>query len=236
MNYRTIGKQIAPLIIRTRGHRLEGIWHSGSPMGGMIHLLRGIHILVPRNMTQAAGFYNTLLQIEQPAIVIESLNGYGVKESIPSNLGEFTIALGKIEVVIKGNDVTVISYGSTLRIVEATSKQLEQVGIHIEVIDIQSLIPFDLNEDIRDSILKTNRLLIVDEDVPGGASSYILQQLIEKQNIYSLLDSAPQLLSAKAHRPAYGGDGDYFSKPSEDDIFESVYAIMHEANPIKFPL
>ena len=236
MNYRTIGKQIAPLIIRTRGHRLEGIWHSGSPMGGMIHLLRGIHILVPRNMTQAAGFYNTLLQIEQPAIVIESLNGYGVKESIPSNLGEFTIALGKIEVIIKGNDVTVISYGSTLRIVEATSKQLEQVGIHIEVIDLQSLIPFDLNEDIRDSILKTNRLLIVDEDVPGGASSYILQQLIEKQNIYSLLDSAPQLLSAKAHRPAYGGDGDYFSKPSEDDIFEAVYAIMHEANPIKFPL
>ena len=235
MNYRTIGKQIAPLIIRTRGHRLEGIWHSGSPMGGMIHLLRGIHILVPRNMTQAAGFYNTLLQIDQPAIVVESLNGYGVKETIPSNLGEFTIALGKIEVLIEGNDVTVISYGSTLRIVEATSKQLEQVGIHIEVIDLQSLIPFDLNEDIRDSILKTNRLLIVDEDVPGGASSYILQQLIEKQNIYSLLDSAPKLLSAKAHRPAYGGDGDYFSKPSEDDIFEAVYAIMHEANPTKFP-
>ena len=235
MNYRTIGKQIAPLIIRTRGHRLEGIWHSGSPMGGMIHLLRGIHILVPRNMTQAAGFYNTLLQIDQPAIVVESLNGYGVKESIPSNLGEFTIALGKIEVLIEGNDVTVISYGSTLRIVEATSKQLEQVGIHIEVIDLQSLIPFDLSEGIRDSILKTNRLLIVDEDVPGGASSYILQQLIEKQNIYSLLDSAPKLLSAKAHRPAYGGDGDYFSKPSEDDIFEAVYAIMHEANPTKFP-
>ena len=235
MNYRTIGKQIAPLIIRTRGHRLEGIWHSGSPMGGMIHLLRGIHILVPRNMTQAAGFYNTLLQIDQPAIVVESLNGYGVKETIPSNLGEFTIALGKIEVLIEGNDVTVISYGSTLRIVEATSKQLEQVGIHIEVIDLQSLIPFDLSEDIRDSILKTNRLLIVDEDVPGGASSYILQQLIEKQNVYSLLDSAPKLLSAKAHRPAYGGDGDYFSKPSEDDIFEAVYAIMHEANPTKFP-
>jgi pyruvate/2-oxoglutarate/acetoin dehydrogenase E1 component/TPP-dependent pyruvate/acetoin dehydrogenase alpha subunit len=235
MNYRTIGKQIAPLIIRTRGHRLEGIWHSGSPMGGMIHLLRGIHILVPRNMTQAAGFYNTLLQIDQPAIVVESLNGYGVKETIPSNLGEYTIALGKIEVLIEGNDVTVISYGSTLRIVEATSKQLEQVGIHIEVIDLQSLIPFDLSEDIRDSILKTNRLLIVDEDVPGGASSYILPQLIEKQNVYSLLDSAPKLLSAKAHRPAYGGDGDYFSKPSEDDIFEAVYAIMHEANPTKFP-
>ena len=236
MNYRTIGKQIAPLIIRTRGHRLEGIWHSGSPMGGMIHLLRGIHILVPRNMTQAAGFYNSLLQIEQPAIVVESLNGYGIKESIPSNLGEFTIALGKIEILIEGNDVTVISYGSTLRIVEATSKQLKQIGINIEVIDVQSLIPFDLNEDIRDSISKTNRLLIVDEDVPGGASSYLLQQLIEKQNIYSLLDSAPKLLSAKAHRPAYGGDGDYFSKPSEDDIFEAVYSIMHEANPIKFPL
>ena len=236
MNYRTIGKQIAPLIIRTRGHRLEGIWHSGSPMGGMIHLLRGIHILVPRNMTQAAGFYNTLLQIEQPAIVVESLNGYGIKESIPSNLGEFTIALGKIEILIEGNDVTVISYGSTLRIVEATSKQLKQIGIHIEVIDVQSLIPFDLNEDIRDSISKTNRLLIVDEDVPGGASSYLLQQLIEKQNIYSLLDSAPKLLSAKAHRPAYGGDGDYFSKPSEDDIFEAVYSIMHETNPIKFSL
>ncbi len=235
MNYRTVGKQIAPLIIRTRGHRLEGIWHSGSPMGGMIHLLRGMHILVPRNMTQAAGFYNTLLQIEQPAIVVESLNGYGVKESIPLNLGEFTIALGKIEVLIEGNDVTVISYGSTLRIVEATSKQLRQVGIYIEVIDVQSLIPFDLNEDIRDSISKTNRLLIVDEDVPGGASSYILQQLIEKQNIYSLLDSAPKLLSAKAHRPAYGGDGDYFSKPSKDDIFEAVYAIMHEANPNEFP-
>jgi pyruvate/2-oxoglutarate/acetoin dehydrogenase E1 component/TPP-dependent pyruvate/acetoin dehydrogenase alpha subunit len=235
MNYRTVGKQIAPLIIRTRGHRLEGIWHSGSPMGGMIHLLRGIHILVPRNMTQAAGFYNTLLQIEQPAIVVESLNGYGVKESIPLNIGEFTIALGKIEVLIEGNDVTVISYGSTLRIVEATSKQLRQVGIYIEVIDVQSLIPFDLNEDIRDSISKTNRLLIIDEDVPGGASSYILQQLIEKQNIYSLLDSAPKLLSAKAHRPAYGGDGDYFSKPSKDDIFEAVYAIMHEANPNEFP-
>ena len=235
MNYRTVGKQIAPLIIRTRGHRLEGIWHSGSPMGGMIHLLRGMHILVPRNMTQAAGFYNTLLQIEQPAIVVESLNGYGVKESIPLNLGEFTIALGKIEVLIEGNDVTVISYGSTLRIVEATSKQLRQVGIYIEVIDVQSLIPFDLNEDIRDSLSKTNRLLIVDEDVPGGASSYILQQLIEKQNIYSLLDSAPKLLSAKAHRPAYGGDGDYFSKPSKDDIFEAVYAIMHEANPNEFP-
>jgi pyruvate/2-oxoglutarate/acetoin dehydrogenase E1 component/TPP-dependent pyruvate/acetoin dehydrogenase alpha subunit len=236
MNYRTIGKQIAPLIIRTRGHRLEGIWHSGSPMGGMIHLLRGIHILVPRDMTQAAGFYNTLLQIEQPAIVIECLNGYRLKEIPPSNPGEFTLALGRIEILSEGADITVVSYGSTLRIVEVTAKRLRQIGIHVEVIDIQSLIPFDLNEDIRDSITKTNRLLIVDEDVPGGASSYILQQLIEKQNIFSLLDCAPKLLSAKSHRPAYGGDGDYFSKPSEDDVFEAVYDIMHEANPFEFPI
>jgi pyruvate/2-oxoglutarate/acetoin dehydrogenase E1 component len=236
MNYRTVGQQIAPLIIRTRGHRLEGIWHSGSPMGGMIHLLRGMHILVPRNMVQAAGFYNTLLQIEQPAVVVESLNGYRLKEKRPSNLGEFTLQLGKIEVLAEGNDVTVVSYGSTLRIVEQTAKRLLQAGISIEVIDIQSLIPFDLNEEIRLSVVKTNRILIVDEDVPGGAASYILQQLIEKQHIFHLLDSAPKLLSAKAHRPAYGGDGDYFSKPSEEDIFEAAYSIMHEANPTKFPI
>jgi pyruvate/2-oxoglutarate/acetoin dehydrogenase E1 component/TPP-dependent pyruvate/acetoin dehydrogenase alpha subunit len=236
MNYRTMGQQIAPLIIRTRGHRLEGIWHSGSPMGGMIHLLRGMHILVPRNMTQAAGFYNTLMQIEQPAILIESLNGYRLKEKLPKNLGEYTVALGKIEVIQKGTDVTVISYGSTLRIVEATAKRLLQEGISIEIIDTQCLIPFDLKEEIKDSIAKTNRVLIVDEDVPGGASSYIMQQLIEKQSIFPLLDAAPALLSAKAHRPAYGGDGDYFSKPSEDDVFESVYAIMNESDPKRFPL
>ena len=236
MNYRTVGKQIAPLIIRTRGHRLEGIWHSGSPMGGMIHLLRGIHILTPRNMTQAAGFYNTLMQIEQPAIVIESLNGYRLKEKLPNNLGEYTVALGRIEVMKQGTDVTVISYGSTLRIVQESEKRLLQEGISIEIIDIQSLIPFDLNKEIRKSIEKTNRILIVDEDVPGGASSYILQQLIEKQNIFSLLDCSPKLLSAKAHRPAYGGDGDYFSKPSVDDVFESIYSIMNESNPNKHPL
>ena len=236
MSFRTSGRQIAPLIIRTRGHRLEGIWHSGSPMGGLIHLLRGIHILTPRNMTQAAGFYNTLMQIEQPALVIESLNGYRIKENPPINLGEFTIPLGKIEVLSTGEDVTVVSYGSTLRIVEATAKRLLQEGISIEVIDIQSLIPFDLNEEIKQSIAKTNRVLIVDEDVPGGASSYIMQQLIEKQNIFTLLDVAPKLVSAKAHRPAYGGDGDYFSKPSEDDVFEAVYTIMNESNPQKFPL
>jgi len=236
LNYRTLGKQIAPLIIRTRGHRLEGIWHSGSPMGGMIHLLRGIHLLVPRNMTQAAGFYNTLLQIEQPAIVVESLNGYSVKETLPSNLGEFSVPLGQIEIIRSGADITVVSYGSTLRIVEATAQRLTEVGIDIEIIDVQTLIPFDLKEEIRESIAKTNRLLIVDEDVPGGASSYILQQLIEKQAAFSLLDSAPKLLSSKAHRPAYGGDGDYFSKPSVDDVFEAAYSIMNEFDPSQYPL
>jgi pyruvate/2-oxoglutarate/acetoin dehydrogenase E1 component/TPP-dependent pyruvate/acetoin dehydrogenase alpha subunit len=236
LNYRTLGKQIAPLIIRTRGHRLEGIWHSGSPMGGMMHLLRGIHLLVPRNMTQAAGFYNTLLQIEQPAIVVESLNGYSVKETLPSNLGEFSVPLGQIEIMRSGADITVVSYGSTLRIVEATAQRLTEVGIDIEIIDVQTLIPFDLKEEIRESIAKTNRLLIVDEDVPGGASSYILQQLIEKQTAFSLLDSAPKLLSSKAHRPAYGGDGDYFSKPSVDDVFEAAYSIMNEFDPSQYPL
>ena len=236
LNYRTLGKQIAPLIIRTRGHRLEGIWHSGSPMGGMINLLRGIHLLVPRNMTQAAGFYNTLLQIEQPAIVVESLNGYSVKETLPSNLGEFSVPLGQIEIMRSGADITVVSYGSTLRIVEATAQRLTEVGIDIEIIDVQTLIPFDLKEEIRESIAKTNRLLIVDEDVPGGASSYILQQLIEKQAAFSLLDSAPKLLSSNAHRPAYGGDGDYFSKPSVDDVFEAAYSIMNEFDPSQYPL
>ena len=236
LNYRTLGKQIAPLIIRTRGHRLEGIWHSGSPMGAMIHLLRGIHLLVPRNMTQAAGFYNTILQIEQPAIVVESLNGYSVKEALPSNLGEFSVPLGQIEIMRSGADITVVSYGSTLRIVEATARRLTEVGIDIEIIDVQTLIPFDLKEEIRESIAKTSRLLIVDEDVPGGASSYILQQLIEKQAAFSLLDSAPKLLSSKAHRPAYGGDGDYFSKPSMDDVFEAAYSIMNEFDPKQFPL
>ncbi len=236
MSYRTLGKQIAPLIIRTRGHRLEGIWHSGSQMAAMIHLLRGIHILTPRNMTQAAGFYNTLMQIDQPAVVIECLNGYRIKERRPINLGEFTVPLGKIEVIVEGEDITVVSYGSTLRTVEAVTKRLNQEGISIEIIDIQSLIPFDLSNEICKSIDKTNRLLIVDEDMPGGASSYILQQLLEKQNIFELLDSAPKLLSAKSHRPAYGGDGEYFSKPSEDDIFESAYTIMNDSNPNKFPL
>ena len=214
MSYRTVGQQFAPLIIRTRGHRLEGIWHSGSQMGGLINLLQGIYILTPRNMTQAAGFYNMLMKIRQPAIVVESLNGYRIKEKMPENLGDFTVPIGKIETILNGKDITVVSYGSTLRIVKDAAKRLLQDGISIEIIDLQCLIPFDLKNEIKESLRRTNRLLIVDEDVPGGASAYILQQLIEKQNIFNLLDSTPKLLTAKAHRPAYGGDGDYFSKPS----------------------
>ena len=235
LHYRTNGKQIAPLIIRTRGHRLEGIWHSGSPMGGLVHFLRGMYILVPRNMTQAAGMYNTLLEGQDPALVIESLNGYRLKEKQPSNLGEFCVPLGEVELMRHGADLTVVSYGSTLRLVIAAAQELQKMGIEIEIIDIQSLIPFDRKHDIRKSIKKTNRLLIVDEDVPGGGTSYILNELMEKQHIFSLLDSAPKTLSAKDHRPAYGSDGDYFSKPSIDDIIEAAYEIIHEANPKEFP-
>lgn len=234
LRYRTFGKQIAPLIIRTRGHRLEGIWHSGSPMGGIIHNIRGIHVLVPRNMTKAAGFYNTLLQGDDPALVIECLNGYRLKEELPTNFGEFTTPIGVIEIVKKGKDMTVVSYGSTLRIVQQAAIELLQVGIDIEIIDIQSLLPFDINHDTVKSVAKTNRLLIVDEDVPGGASAYLLQEIIEIQDGYQYLDSKPATLSAKAHRPAYGSDGDYFSKPSAEDVFEKVYEIMHEAYPDKY--
>ena len=234
LRYRTFGKQIAPLIIRTRGHRLEGIWHSGSPMGGIIHNIRGIHVLVPRNMTKAAGFYNTLLQGDDPALVIECLNGYRLKEELPTNFGEFTTPIGEIEIVKKGKDMTVVSYGSTLRIVQQAAVELLQVGIDIEIIDIQSLLPFDINHDTVKSVAKTNRLLIVDEDVPGGASAYLLQEIIEIQDGYQYLDSKPATLSAKAHRPAYGSDGDYFSKPSAEDVFEKVYEIMHEAYPDKY--
>lgn len=231
LQYRTFGKQKAPLIIRTRGHRLEGIWHSGSQMGGLIHLLRGIHLLVPRNMIKAAGFYNTLLEGDDPAVVVECLNGYRLKEKMPSNLGTFKTPLGVVETLKEGTDITLVSYGSTLRIVEETAKELVQVGINAEIIDIQSLLPFDINHDIVKSIQKTNRLLVIDEDVPGGASAYILQEVVEKQNAYKYLDSKPQTLTAKEHRPAYGTDGDYFSKPSAEDIFEKVYNIMNEANP-----
>ncbi len=235
LQYRTKGRQKAPVIIRTRGHRLEGIWHSGSPMGALVHLLRGIHILVPRNMTKAAGFYNTLLQADEPALVVECLNGYRLKEKLPNNLGEFRTPLGVVETIKEGKDITLVSYGSTLRLVEEAAKELELVGINAEVIDVQSLLPFDLNKDIVKSVAKTNRLLVIDEDVPGGASAYIMQEILENQNAYIHLDSKPQTLAAKEHRPAYGTDGDYFSKPSSEDIYEKVYEIMNESNPSKFP-
>ena len=234
-HYRTKGKQKAPLIIRTRGHRLEGIWHSGSQMGGILNLVRGVNLLVPRNMTKAAGFYNTLLQGDDPAIVVECLNGYRLKEKMPNNLSNIKTPIGVVETLIEGTDITLVSYGSTLRIVEQTAKDLLAVGISAEVIDVQSLIPFDLNKDIVKSITKTNRVMIIDEDVPGGASSYILNEILNTQNGYQYLDSAPKTLTAKPHRPAYGNDGDYFSKPSAEDIFEAVYAVMHEVNPSDFP-
>jgi pyruvate/2-oxoglutarate/acetoin dehydrogenase E1 component/TPP-dependent pyruvate/acetoin dehydrogenase alpha subunit len=234
LQYRTAGRQKAPLIIRTRGHRLEGVWHSGSPMGMIINAIRGIHVLVPRNMTKAAGFYNTLLQTDEPALVIECLNGYRLKEKMPTNLGEFKTPIGVVETIKEGKDITLVSYGSTLRLVEQAAKELLEIGIDCEIIDIQSLLPFDINQDIVKSIAKTNRLLIIDEDVPGGASAYILQQVIEVQNGYRHLDSAPQTLAAKAHRPSYGTDGDYFSKPSVEDIYEKVYSIMNEVYPDKF--
>lgn len=236
LHYRTNGKQVCPLIVRTRGHRLEGIWHSGSPMGSLVHNLRGMFVLVPRNMTQAAGMYNTLLEGNDPALVIESLNGYRLKEKLPNNLGDFRVPLGVVETVRKGNDMTVVSYGSTLRIVLDAADELASLGIDIEVIDVQSLTPFDLNHDIRKSIEKTNRVLVVDEDIPGGGTAYILNELLEKQQIFPLLDSKPKALSAKEHRPAYGSDGDYFSKPSLDDIVETVYEMMHEFDPRQFPL
>jgi len=236
LQYRTLGKQKAPLIIRTRGHRLEGIWHSGSPMGMLVNALRGIHILVPRNMTKAAGFYNTLLECDEPALVVECLNGYRLKEKMPLNYGEFKTPIGVVETIKEGADITLVSYGSTLRLVEAAAKELLEIGIDCEIIDVQSLLPFDVNHDIVKSIVKTNRLLVIDEDVPGGASAYILQQIIENQDGYKYLDSKPQTLTSKAHRPAYGTDGDYFSKPSIEDIFEKIYAMMNEVNPSKFPV
>lgn len=235
LQYRTRGKQKAPLIIRTRGHRLEGIWHSGSPMGMIINAVRGIHVLVPRNMTKAAGFYNSLLETDEPALVIECLNGYRLKEKTPTNLGEFKTPIGVVETIKEGSDITLVSYGSTLRLVEQATKELLEVGIDCEIIDIQSLLPFDVKQDIVKSIIKTNRLLVIDEDVPGGASAYIMHQILEIQNGYDYLDSKPQTLASKAHRPAYGTDGDYFSKPSAEDIYEKVYAMMNESNPTKFP-
>ena len=235
LSYRSYAGQKAPVIVRTRGHRLEGIWHSGSPLGFILNALRGIHICVPRNMTQAAGLYNTLMRGDEPALVIECLNGYRLKEKLPTNVGEFTIPIGKAELLREGTDVTIVSYGSTLRIVQEAASELECAGINVEIIDPQTLYPFDLDHICATSLAKTNKLLIVDEDVPGGASAYILQQLIEVQSGYYHLDSQPRTLTAKPHRPAYGSDGDYFCKPSHEDIIETVYSMMSESNPAKFP-
>ena len=235
LHYRTKGGQKAPVIIRTRGHRLEGIWHSGSPMAGIINLVKGVNVLVPRNLTKAAGFYNTMLQSDEPAIIVETLNGYRLKEKQPDNLGEFTVPVGKIEVTKEGKDVTLVTYGSTWRLVMEAAEELEKLGISAEVIDIQSLIPFDISHEIAESVKKTNRLVIIDEDVEGGTSAFILQQIVEKQKAFRYLDSAPLTIAANDHRPAYASDGDYFSKPSVDDMIEKIYTIFNEVNPAKFP-
>lgn len=235
LRYRTKNGQSAPLIISTRGHRLEGIWHSGSPMGMVINALRGMYVCVPRDMTRAAGFYNTLLRADDPAVVVEPLNGYRLKEKYASNLGEFTIPLGVPETLREGTDITVVSYGSTLRLVSEAAEKLAGMGISCEVVDVQTLIPFDIHSKIVESVAKTNRLAVIDEDVEGGATAYIMQQIVEKQEAFRYLDQAPLTLTAKNHRPAYGSDGDYFSKPSVEDILEKLYGMMHEANPSKFP-
>lgn len=235
LQYRTKGGQKAPLIVRTRGHRLEGIWHSGSPMGMIINSLRGMVICTPRNMVQAAGFYNTLLASDEPGLVIESLNGYRLKEQLPSNIGKYRIPVGIPELMREGDDLTIITYGSMVRMVEEAAKQLAAIGVSVEVIDVQTLLPFDTEHFIVESLKKTNRVLFIDEDASGGATGYMMQKVLEEQGGYFYLDSAPATLSGKDHRPAYGSDGDYFSKPSIENIVESAYAIMHEADPQRYP-
>jgi pyruvate/2-oxoglutarate/acetoin dehydrogenase E1 component/TPP-dependent pyruvate/acetoin dehydrogenase alpha subunit len=234
LRYRSGGIQQAPAIIRTRGHRLEGIWHSGSPLGMMVNSLRGMCVLVPRNMTQAVGFYNTMMQSDDPAIIVEPLNGYRLKEREPDNIGSYTVPVGKVETLHTGTDITLVTYGSCVRIAEEAINLLKPFQISVELIDVQSLLPFDLDADILTSIQKTNRLLVLDEDVPGGASAYILQQVLEEQDGYRYLDSKPTTLTAKAHRPPYGSDGDYFTKPNAEDIFDAVYEVMQEAYPDRF--
>jgi len=236
LHWRTKGGQKAPVIIRTRGHRLEGVWHSGSPMAGVLHLLRGLHILVPRNMTQAAGFYNTLLKSDEPGLVVEVLNGYRVKERLPDNLAEFTVPLGVPEVIRAGDDLTLVTYGATCRIVMDAADLLSRSGIEAEVIDVQSLMPFDLHGRILESLKKTSRIIFIDEDVPGGATAYMLQEVLEKQGGYFWLDSPPRTLPAQPHRPAYGSDGDYWSKPNVETVFEAAYEMMHEVEPERWPV
>ena len=235
LQYRTKGGQKAPLIVRTRGHRLEGVWHSGSPMGMILHSLRGMHILVPRNMTQAAGLYNTMLKSDDPALIIECLNGYRLKETLPDNVGEFCVPLGIPEILRAGTDITIVTYGSMCRIVMEAAKELNKVNISCEVIDVQTLLPFDVNHTLVESVKKTNRVVFADEDVPGGASAFMMQKVLDEQDGYKFLDSKPVTIAAHEHRPAYGSDGDYFSKPNVETVFDAVYEIMSEANPENFP-
>lgn len=236
LHWRTAGGQKAPVIVRTRGHRLEGIWHAGSPMAGILSLTRGMYVLVPRDMTRAAGFYNTLLKSDEPAIVVEVLNGYRVKERLPENIGEIALPLGVPETLREGKDVTIVTYGACCRIVMDAADKLSKVGIDVEVIDVQSLMPFDIHGKIVESLKKTNRILFVDEDVPGGATAYMMQEVIEKQDGYFHLDSPARTLSAKSHRPAYGSDGDYWSKPNAETVFDAVYEMMNEVDPTAYPL
>jgi pyruvate/2-oxoglutarate/acetoin dehydrogenase E1 component len=235
LQYRTKGGQKSPLIIRTRGHRLEGVWHAGSPMGMILHSLRGIYVLVPRDMTQAAGFYNTMLLSDDPALLIECLNGYRLKERLPDNIGEFTVPLGVPETLREGSDVTVVTYGSMCRIVMEAASDLEKVGVSCEVIDVQTLLPFDIHHKIADSVRKTNRVVFADEDVPGGATGFMMQKVVEEQGAYQFLDSVPLTISAKEHRPAYGSDGDYFSKPNPEEVFDKIYELMMAADPQRYP-
>lgn len=235
VQWRTKGRQKAPVIIRTRGHRLEGVWHSGSPMGMIVHACRGINVCVPRNMTVASGFYNTLMEADEPALIIEPLNAYRLKEKQPSNFGEYKTALGVPEILSEGSDVTLVTYGSSVRIAQEAIKHLQKHRISVELIDLQTLIPFDIHKTLVESVKKTNRLVVLDEDVPGGASAYILQKIVEEQGAYRYLDAEPLTIASKEHRPAYGSDGDYFSKPNPDDVFDVIYKLMHESNPVHYP-
>ena len=236
LRWRSAGGQKAPVIIRTRGHRLEGVWHAGSPMAGIIHLVRGVHVVVPRNMVQAAGFYNTLIQAEEPALVVEVLNGYRLKEQLPDNIGEFTIPLGVPEVIRSGDDVTIVTYGAMCAMALEAAERLSKVGVDTEIIDVQSLLPFDLNSLILQSLKKTSRILFLDEDVPGGTTAYMMQEVLENQGGYWHLDAEPRTLTARSHRPPYGSDGIYFSKPNVEDIFDAVYEMMNEADPSNYPM
>jgi pyruvate/2-oxoglutarate/acetoin dehydrogenase E1 component len=236
VRWRTKGGQKAPVIVRTRGHRLEGVWHSGSPMGMILSSLRGMYVLVPRNMTQAAGFYNTMLASDDTALIVEVLNGYRLKERLPDNIGEYTLPLGVPEILNEGSDVTLVTYGACCRVAQEAVSDLAKFGISVELIDVQSLIPFDRHGMIAASLAKTNRIVFLDEDVPGGATAFMMQEVLEKQGGYAHLDSAPLTITSKAHRPAYGSDGDYFSKPNADDIFRGIYRMMSESNPAKWPM